>query len=80
MANLTNSRYTLVNEVVQEVKLQPIKDGRGDFEQDWDLFWTDTQIQSIFLCKMKNYQKINHFPGIYTLARKNHLALNLTKI
>jgi tubulin polyglutamylase TTLL6/13 len=26
------------------------------------------------------HQKINHFPGMYSLARKNHLGRNLNKM
>ena len=29
---------------------------------------------------MRPYQKINHFPGMYSLARKNHLARHLAKM
>ena len=29
---------------------------------------------------MKPYQKINHFPGMYALSRKNHLARNLNRM
>jgi len=29
---------------------------------------------------MKPYQKVNHFPGMYTLARKNYLGKNLMKM
>ena len=28
----------------------------------------------------KAHQKINHMPGMYCLARKNHLGRNLTKM
>jgi tubulin polyglutamylase TTLL6/13 len=29
---------------------------------------------------MEHHQKINHFPGMYTLSRKNLLAKNLMKM
>lgn len=29
---------------------------------------------------MKHYQRINHFAGMYALARKNHLARNLGRM
>ena len=29
---------------------------------------------------MQSYQKINHFPGMYSLARKNHLGRNLMRM
>ena len=33
--------------------------------EDWDIFWTDTSVQSDRIAKMKPYQKINHFPGMF---------------
>ena len=29
---------------------------------------------------MKPYQRTNHFPGMFQLSRKNHLARNLNKM
>jgi tubulin polyglutamylase TTLL6/13 len=48
--------------------------------EDWDLYWTDNAVSSEQLAKMKAHQKINHFPGMYTLSRKNYLARNLIKM
>ncbi|CAD8177128.1 unnamed protein product [Paramecium octaurelia] len=47
---------------------------------NWDMFWTDAAVQPETLGKMQPYQKINHFPGMYSLARKNHLGRNLMKM
>jgi tubulin polyglutamylase TTLL6/13 len=49
------------------------KEGVGD----WDVWWTDREIGPDTLFRMNLHQKINHFPGIYVLARKNMLGLNL---
>jgi len=48
-----------------------------DEEEDWDIWWIDGPIVPALLVKMKNYQRTNHFPGMYNLARKNLLAKNL---
>jgi tubulin polyglutamylase TTLL6/13 len=42
--------------------------------------WTDNAVQPEQLAKMKMHQKINHFPGMFTLSRKNYLARNLVKM
>jgi tubulin polyglutamylase TTLL6/13 len=49
-------------------------------DMDWDVMWSDNAVDPELLAKMKAYQKINHFPGMYALARKNHLARNLTRL
>lgn len=53
---------------------------RDSNNEDWDLYWTDNNVTSEQVGKMKPYQKINHFPGMYTLSRKNYLARNLIKM
>lgn len=47
---------------------------------DWDIFWTDGGVLPERIAKMKPYQKVNHFPGMFQLSRKNHLARNLVKM
>ena len=42
--------------------------------------WTDTAVAPEKLSKMKHYQRINHFPGMYLISRKNYLAVNLGKL
>ncbi len=48
-----------------------------DEDEDWDIWWLDGPVSPNFLMKMQNYQRTNHFPGMYCLARKNLLAKNL---
>ena len=49
-------------------------------DEDWDIFWQDGAVACEKLYKMKLYQRVNHFPGMYALARKNHLARNLGRM
>ena len=47
---------------------------------DWDLVWTDLAPALDRFPKIKPYQRINHFPGMFQIARKNYLARNLKKM
>jgi tubulin polyglutamylase TTLL6/13 len=44
---------------------------------NWDVYWTDGSILPDVLIRMNFHQKINHYPGIHVIARKNLLGLNL---
>ena len=46
-------------------------------DTNYDLYWSDSAVSSDKLAKMKPYQKINHWPGMYTLSRKNNLGKHL---
>lgn len=48
--------------------------------EDYDIYWTDNGVQPERIAKLKPYQKTNHFPGMFQLSRKNHLARNLIKM
>ena len=47
---------------------------------DWDIAWYDAPIDDIFVRTMLPYQRVNHFPGIYNLARKNMLGRHLMRM
>jgi len=42
--------------------------------------WRDTAISIDFLAKMRQYQKVNHFPGMSSLSRKALLTRNLKRM
>lgn len=71
------TQYPVVIEVAEELgwKIQYSPDSG-----DWDVFWTDWHIEPDVLIKMHLFQKISHYPGIHTLARKNLLGMNLMNI
>ena len=47
---------------------------------DWDIQWSDVAPALDRFPKIKAYQRINHFPGMFNIARKNYLARNLKKM
>lgn len=49
-------------------------------EADWDIAWFDAPPNDKFLKKMKFNQRVNHFPGIYNLSRKNTLGRHLMRM
>jgi tubulin polyglutamylase TTLL6/13 len=42
--------------------------------------WADVAPGLNYWKELKPFQKINHFPGMYQIAKKNHLARNLNKM
>ena len=43
----------------------------------FDLCWTDNHVKPELFARMQPHQKINHFPGMTILSRKNNLGLGL---
>jgi tubulin polyglutamylase TTLL6/13 len=77
VCNVIDTEYDVIKEVVAQslawkISLSP--------EEDWDITWTDNYVPSEKLSKMKLYQKINHFPGMHGICKKNYLAWNLNKM
>lgn len=50
------------------------------FTSDWDVYFAELGIDSDMLAQMKPWQKINHFPAMYLIARKTFLGKNLKKL
>lgn len=77
VCNISNTQYPLIPEIVKSEFNWKVSE---DESEDWDIMWTDCSVPTEILTKMKHYQRINHFPGMYLLSRKNFLALNLKKL
>ncbi|KAL4499341.1 hypothetical protein ABPG72_006927 [Tetrahymena utriculariae] len=76
--NVADTKYPVVKFVGKKIFKWKLA---YDMESmDFDIFWTDNAVQPEQLGRMQPYQKINHFPGMFSLARKNHLARNLMKM
>jgi len=73
--HLGYTKYTVIKEICQELGWKIVSE-----DKDWDLLWTDSAVTPEKLCRMKPYQRINHFPGMSALHRKDNLARNLMKL
>jgi len=71
--NILYTQYEIIHEVAVGCHLRTTVDE----EEDWDIWFIDGPSIPTLLQKMKNYQRTNHFPGMYVMARKNLLAKNL---
>jgi tubulin polyglutamylase TTLL6/13 len=67
--NLTGCKYKVLRDVCKFYNWEETDD-----EFEWVLYWTDTSVGSDRLKRMKSYQKINHFPGMSEITRKDALA------
>ncbi|KAB0367156.1 hypothetical protein FD755_020480 [Muntiacus reevesi] len=52
----------------------------GGESDDWTLYWTDFSVSLERVMEMKSYQKINHFPGMSEICRKDLLARNMSRM
>ena len=76
--NVSDTKYAVVKYVGKRMFGWRLSYSQEDM--NWDVMWTDNAVDPERLTHMKPYQKINHFPGMYALARKNHLGRNLSRL
>ena len=65
----------MVRQVAKKMKWILIGDPMA--QMNFDLCWTDNHVKQEMFYKMHQGQKINHFPGMEILSRKNNLGKNL---
>uniref|UniRef100_A0A8C5HIG4 Tubulin tyrosine ligase-like family, member 7 n=1 Tax=Gouania willdenowi TaxID=441366 RepID=A0A8C5HIG4_GOUWI len=51
-----------------------------DEDETANLIWSDSAVQHEKIAELRNYQRINHFPGMGEICRKDCLARNMSKI
>ena len=68
------TQYEVLEDAARETNFKLSNDPE---DEDWDIWWIDGLIFPTLLHKMKWYQRTNHLPAVFYLARKNLLAKNL---
>lgn len=72
---LSNCKYECVRRVTRKFGFKEVDEG-----EDWNLCWTDFSVSLERVINMKCYQKINHFPGMSEICRKDLLARNMNRL
>ncbi|XP_067829578.1 tubulin polyglutamylase ttll6 isoform X2 [Heptranchias perlo] len=73
--NLLNCKYESVRRAARRYGLKEVGE-----DEEWILYWTDTAVSHERVMEMKRFQKINHFPGMSEICRKDLLARNLNRM
>jgi tubulin polyglutamylase TTLL6/13 len=77
--NLSDAKYDVIHHVCQKMLgWQVVTNDENNMH--CDIIWNDTACNQDLLGRLKSYQKLNHFPGIFSIARKNFLCFHLNKM
>ncbi|KAK3593774.1 hypothetical protein CHS0354_014313 [Potamilus streckersoni] len=72
---LINCKYDVVKKMSKKFGFKEVSE-----DEDWTLYWTDFSVALERVMDMKKYQKINHYPGMSELCRKDLLARNMNRM
>ncbi|XP_038601433.1 tubulin polyglutamylase TTLL7 isoform X3 [Tachyglossus aculeatus] len=75
-ANVAGTKYEIVRIVIDEMGFVKTRDE----DETGNLIWCDSAVQQEKIAELRNYQRINHFPGMGEICRKDFLARNMTKM
>lgn len=70
-----NCKYDLVRRVAAGFGMREVTE-----DSNWNLYWTDLSVSVERSKDMRRFQRINHFPGMTEICRKDLLARNLNRM
>ncbi|CAF1615438.1 unnamed protein product [Didymodactylos carnosus] len=68
-------KYECVRRAAKRLNFREVGD-----DDDWNVYWTDTSVGIDRVAQMKKWQKINHFPGMSEICRKDSLTRNMSRM
>ncbi|XP_014484369.1 PREDICTED: tubulin polyglutamylase TTLL13-like [Dinoponera quadriceps] len=71
----SSCKYDVVRRVAAQFGMKEVTE-----DSSWDLYWTDLSISIERTKDMKRFQRVNHFPGMTEICRKDLLARNLNRM
>ncbi|XP_053690875.1 tubulin polyglutamylase TTLL13-like [Sabethes cyaneus] len=72
---ILNSRYDIIPRMCRRLGYRLVSEN-----EHWNVCWTDSLVGVDFCRDMRRFQKINHFPGMFEICRKDLLARNLNRM
>ncbi|XP_030639886.1 tubulin polyglutamylase TTLL7 [Chanos chanos] len=75
-ANVAGTKYEIVRLAISEMAFLKTRDE----DETANLIWNDSAVQHEKIAELRNYQRINHFPGMGEICRKDCLARNMAKM
>ncbi|KAL8590371.1 hypothetical protein ACOMHN_011585 [Nucella lapillus] len=75
-ANLSGTRYDVVRQMAEKVGYTIAKED----DPNSYLIWNDCFVSTDRVSELKPYQRLNHFPGMGEISRKDCLARNILKM
>ncbi|GAB9465826.1 hypothetical protein Gpo141_00003216 [Globisporangium polare] len=78
--DITACRYAVIRKCLRERGFRLVKAKDGDAKPKWDIWWSDRGDLLRELPRLSAFQKINHFPAMEEICRKDFLANNLNAI
>ncbi|XP_029684453.1 tubulin polyglutamylase TTLL7 isoform X1 [Takifugu rubripes] len=75
-ANIAGTKYEIVRIAINEMDFIKTRDE----DETANLIWNDSAVQHEKIAELRNYQRINHFPGMGEICRKDCLARNTSKM
>ncbi|XP_017557860.1 tubulin polyglutamylase TTLL7 isoform X1 [Pygocentrus nattereri] len=75
-ANVAGTKYEIVRIAIGEMAFHKTRDE----DETANLIWNDSAVQHEKIAELRNYQRINHFPGMGEICRKDCLARNMAKM
>lgn len=73
--NPIECQYSIVRTVAKKLKWNIVNEPISSL--NFDICWVDGHARQEIFARMQPYQKINHFPGMEILSRKNFLGKSL---
>uniref|UniRef100_A0A1B6BYI8 Tubulin--tyrosine ligase-like protein 9 n=1 Tax=Clastoptera arizonana TaxID=38151 RepID=A0A1B6BYI8_9HEMI len=72
---LESCKYNIIRKIAKTFDMKEVQEN-----DEWNVYWTDCLISTERVKEMRGFQRINHFPGMTEICRKDLLARNLNRM